>query len=100
MLSDNTIDSDKSSGVPISHQMSTLYLPSNDAHAVATDLNLWTCAIDNDEQSEHILQGQRSWSKHIKIIMSYGLAIGLSFLETRILVWLCTFRVTIGIPLT
>ena len=38
MLSDNTIDSDKSSGVPISHQMSTLYLPSDDAHAVATDL--------------------------------------------------------------
>ena len=38
MLSDNKIDSDKSSGVPISHQMSTLYLPSDDAHAVGTDL--------------------------------------------------------------
>ena len=29
---------DKFSGVPISHQMSTLYFPSDDAHAVATDL--------------------------------------------------------------
>ena len=38
MLSDNTMDSDKSSGVPISHQMATLCLPSDDAHAVATDL--------------------------------------------------------------
>ena len=32
--------------------------------------------------------------------MSYGLAIGLSFLETKILFLLCTIRVTIGIPLT
>ena len=30
--------SDKFSGVPISHQMSTLYFPSDDAHAVGTDL--------------------------------------------------------------
>ena len=30
------MDSDKSSGVPISHQMSSLYLQSDDAHAVGT----------------------------------------------------------------
>ena len=42
-LSDNTRDSDKSSDVPISHQMSILYLPctlNDDAHAVATDLKI------------------------------------------------------------
>ena len=38
MLSDNKMDSDKSSGVPISLQMSTLYLPCDDAYTVATDL--------------------------------------------------------------
>ena len=32
--------------------------------------------------------------------MSYGLAIGLFFLETKILFLLCTIRVTIGIPMT
>ena len=41
MLSDTTMHSDKSSGLPISHQMSTLYLPSDDAHAVATDLKYY-----------------------------------------------------------
>ena len=38
MLSDNKMDSDKSSGVPISLQMSTLYLPCDDAYTVATYL--------------------------------------------------------------
>ena len=39
MLSDNKMNSDKSSGVPISLQMSALYLPCDDAYAVATNLN-------------------------------------------------------------
>ena len=34
------MDSDKISGVPISQQMSTLYLPSDDVHAVGTDLKI------------------------------------------------------------
>ena len=38
MLSDNKMNIDKSSGVPISLQMSVLYLPCDDAYAVATDL--------------------------------------------------------------
>ena len=40
MLSDNTMDSDKSSGVTISHHMSALHFPSDDAQGVRTDLNL------------------------------------------------------------
>ena len=34
------MDSDKSSGVTISHQMSTLYFPSDDAQGVRTDLKI------------------------------------------------------------
>ena len=51
MLSDNTMDSDKSSGVTISHQMSTLYFPSDDAQGVRTDLKglFGTCNIKDKE---------------------------------------------------
>ena len=46
MLSDNKMDSDKSSGVPISLQMSTLYLPCDDAYAVATNLKVFS--VENE----------------------------------------------------
>ena len=54
--------------------------------------------IHNDKQFEHILQCQNhgvNRYKNTMYHMSYGLAIGLSFLETKILVLLCTFRVTL-----
>ena len=44
MLSNNAMDSDKTHDMPISHQMSTLYLPctlTDDAHAVVTDLKVF-----------------------------------------------------------
>ena len=57
------MDSDKSSGVPISLQMSTLYLPCDDAYAVATDLNMFFLMKLNNIIMQNVYVYRRIYAK-------------------------------------